>query len=68
MADYEGGQVVRLALTARTRVESRSAATASAAEAPEPPSAYTWFFHVDRDERDEVKLFFFYGDPDVGIA
>ncbi|MFI8293747.1 hypothetical protein ACIGBL_31905 [Streptomyces sp. NPDC085614] len=62
----DGGQVVRLALTARTRVEHRSAVTATGASAPEPPATYAWSFHVDRDQRDELKLFFFYGDPDIG--
>ncbi len=67
--DRKDGQVVRLALTARTRVESRSDATTAASTAtPEPPSTYTWSFHVDRDEHDEVELFFFYGDPDIGNA
>ncbi|GGY54466.1 hypothetical protein GCM10010363_39590 [Streptomyces omiyaensis] len=66
LTDEEGGQVVRLALTARTRVESRSSAATTAASAPEPPSAYTWSFHVDRDRHDGLRLFFFYGDPDLG--
>ncbi|GGS88795.1 hypothetical protein GCM10010222_32880 [Streptomyces tanashiensis] len=25
-----------------------------------------WRFHVDRDQRDELVLFFFVGDPDIG--
>ncbi|MGW8760988.1 hypothetical protein ACWGN5_00655 [Streptomyces sp. NPDC055815] len=35
---------------------------------PEPPSTYAWSFHVDRHQHDELKLFFFYGDPDIGNA
>ncbi|MCZ0983405.1 hypothetical protein O1L60_42030 [Streptomyces diastatochromogenes] len=67
LTDGSGGQVVRLALTARTRVESRSPAAGTDTAAPEePPSAYAWSFYVDRDQRDELKLFFFYGDPDIG--
>jgi hypothetical protein len=66
LTDDGGGQVVRLALTARTRVESRSPATVTDASALEPPSAYAWSFYVDRDKHDEVRLFFFYGDPDAG--
>ncbi|OKJ62566.1 hypothetical protein [Streptomyces sp. CB02261] len=62
----DGGQVVRLALTARTRVESRSPATATDASTPEPPSTYAWSFYVDRDQHDELKLLFFYGDPGIG--
>ncbi|WP_109000023.1 hypothetical protein [Streptomyces rishiriensis] len=66
LTDGGGGQVVRLALTARTRVESRSPATATGTSPPEPPPTYAWSFYVDRDQHDELKLFFFYGDPDIG--
>lgn len=66
LTDDEGGQVVRLALAVRTRVENRSPATAADTATPEPPSTYTWSFYVDRDQHDELKLFFFYGDPDIG--
>ncbi|MFJ5678190.1 hypothetical protein [Streptomyces sp. NPDC093097] len=66
LADDDGGQVVRLALAARTRVESRSSVTATDASTPEPPSTYAWSFYVDRDQHNELKLFFFYGDPDIG--
>ncbi|WUW19534.1 hypothetical protein OG521_01560 [Streptomyces sp. NBC_01463] len=66
LTDNGGGQVVRLALTARTRVESRSPSPATDTSTPEPPSTYAWSFYVDRDQNDELKLFFFYGDPDIG--
>ncbi|MFS0691245.1 hypothetical protein [Streptomyces nitrosporeus] len=66
LTDNDGGQAVRLALTARTRVESRSPSPATGTPAPEPPSAYAWSFYVDRDQHDRLKLFFFYGDPDNG--
>jgi hypothetical protein len=68
LIDDDGGQVVRLALTARTLVESRSPATAADTSPPEPPSTYAWSFYVDRDQDDKLKLFFFYGDPDIGNA
>ncbi|MFE4858629.1 hypothetical protein [Streptomyces sp. NPDC056670] len=68
LTDDHGGQVVRLTLTARTRVERRSPATATDTSTPEPPSIYAWSFYVDRDQHDELKLFFFYGDPDIGNA
>ncbi|WP_338672008.1 hypothetical protein V1460_03305 [Streptomyces sp. SCSIO 30461] len=68
LADDDGGQAVRLALTARTRVESRSPTTATDTSASEPPSTYAWSFYVDRDQHDELRLFFFYGDPDIGNA
>ncbi|MFE9782198.1 hypothetical protein ACFYPA_29100 [Streptomyces sp. NPDC005775] len=66
LTDDDGGQVVRLALTARTQVESRSTSTVTATSTPEPPSTYAWSFYVDRDQNDELQLFFFYGDPDIG--
>lgn len=66
LTDADGGQKVRLALTARTQVESRF--PANEPPVPEPPSTYTWSFYVDRDQHDELKLFFFYGDPDAGNA
>lgn len=66
LTDDDGGQVVRLALTARTRVDGRSSVTATDASTPEPPSTYVWSFYVDRDQHDKLKLFFFYGDPDIG--
>ncbi|MFI8325590.1 hypothetical protein [Streptomyces sp. NPDC085529] len=66
LADDDGGQVVRLALTDRTRVEKRSPAPAADPSAPEPPSTYSWFFYVDRDPHDGLVLFFMYGDPDIG--
>ncbi|MFG3345684.1 hypothetical protein ACGF1Z_11565 [Streptomyces sp. NPDC048018] len=62
----DDGQVVRLALTTRTRVERRLPVTGADPSAQEPPSTYSWIFHVDRDQRNGLKLFFFYGDPDIG--
>ncbi|MGW1512150.1 hypothetical protein [Streptomyces sp. NPDC002394] len=66
LTDEDGGQVVRLALTARTRVERRFPAPVADPSPPEPPSAYSWFFYVDRDKHDGLVLFFRYGDPDIG--
>ncbi|MFC9177038.1 MULTISPECIES: hypothetical protein [Streptomyces] len=66
LTDDNGGQVVRLTLTARTRAESRPTATATDTSTPEPPSTYAWSFYVDRDQNDDLKLFFFHGDPDIG--
>lgn len=68
LTDNNGGQKVRLALTARTQVERRFPLPAHAPSPPELPSTYTWSFYVDRDQHDELKLFFFYGDPDAGNA
>ncbi|MFB7362072.1 hypothetical protein [Streptomyces hydrogenans] len=66
LADRDGGQVVRLALTSRTRVEQRTSVPVADPSAAEPPSTYSWSFSVDRDQRDELVLFFMYGDPDIG--
>lgn len=41
LTDGDGGQVVRLALTARTRVESRSPATATGTSADAPSADYS---------------------------
>jgi hypothetical protein len=68
LTDGDGGQVVRLELTARTRVDRRLPVTVTGASAPESPSTYSWEFSVDRDRRRALTLFFFYGDPDVGNA
>ncbi|MEU3838783.1 hypothetical protein AB0E88_01895 [Streptomyces sp. NPDC028635] len=68
LTDHDGGQVVRLTLTARIGVERRSPAAPTDASAPPPPSTYVWSFYVDRDQHDQLKLFFFYGDPDIGNA
>ncbi|MEW2252969.1 hypothetical protein AB0907_37305 [Streptomyces sp. NPDC006975] len=68
LADGDGGQVVRLELTTRTRVDRRLPVTATGASAPEPPSTYSWEFSVDRDRHRALTLFFFYGDPDAGNA
>ncbi|WP_077798623.1 hypothetical protein [Streptomyces sp. JHA26] len=64
--DDDGGQTVHLALTTRTRVERRFPAPVADHSAPEPPSTYSWFFYVDRDQHDGLVLFFMYGDPDIG--
>lgn len=66
LTDEDGGQVVRLTLTTRTRVESRFPAPMADPSTPEPPSTYSWFFYVDRDQHDGLVLFFMYGDPDIG--
>lgn len=68
LADGDGGQVVRLELTTRTRVDRRLPVTATGASAPEPPSTYSWEFSVDRDRHRALTLLFFYGDPDAGNA
>ncbi|MFB7591272.1 hypothetical protein [Streptomyces sp. NPDC056169] len=72
LADEKGGQSVRLELTKRTKVTTRSPSPSPSAVpvAPtptaDPPSVYSWDFYVRRDERDALELFFFVGDPDIG--
>ncbi|MGW7310178.1 hypothetical protein ACWGI1_32030 [Streptomyces sp. NPDC054835] len=66
LTDDDGGQVVRLALTTRTRVERRFPVSVADPSASEPPATYSWSFHVDRGQHDGLELFFFYGDPDIG--
>ncbi|WP_314612205.1 hypothetical protein [Streptomyces stackebrandtii] len=72
LADEKGGQGVRLELTKRTKVTTRSPSLSPSAVPVTPtptadaPSVYSWDFSVRRDERDELELFFFIGDPDIG--
>ncbi|MGW6392387.1 hypothetical protein ACWFR1_18200 [Streptomyces sp. NPDC055103] len=68
LADDPDGQDVRLKLTQRTKVDRRADATMPPPDGGDPPTAYTWRFFVDRDERRELVLFFFYGDPDGGSS
>ncbi|WP_328945082.1 hypothetical protein OG259_29955 [Streptomyces sp. NBC_00250] len=66
LADTADGQRVRLELTARTKVETRTDAQPPLPTASDAPTAYAWRFFVDRDERRAPVLFFFFGDPDSG--
>ncbi|GAA2997742.1 hypothetical protein JCM13580A_42470 [Streptomyces drozdowiczii] len=70
LADTDGGQVVRLALKTSTRVDERAQEPGDAqvpSEDTQPPTTYKWSLYVDRAKREhELKLFFFYGDPDIG--
>ncbi|MGW3661127.1 hypothetical protein ACWD6R_38270 [Streptomyces sp. NPDC005151] len=69
---WNDGQHVRLTLTSRT---------ASATRAPDPgerldalgehapaPETYTWTFELQRDNREQLMLYFFFGDPDSRSA
>ncbi|MEU7511890.1 hypothetical protein AB0B13_07745 [Streptomyces sp. NPDC042898] len=74
LADEKGGQRVWLELTKRTKVTTRSPSPSPSPSAvpvaptptADPPSVYSWGFYVRRDQRDELELFFFVGDPDIG--
>ncbi|MEV4938685.1 hypothetical protein [Streptomyces zaomyceticus] len=66
LADTPDGQLLRLELTARTGVDRRADATASPPDGGDAPTAYSWRFYVDRDDRHGLVLFFHFGDPDAG--
>ncbi|MEU7068976.1 hypothetical protein AB0B30_00925 [Streptomyces narbonensis] len=68
LTDTPAGQRLRLELTARTKVDRRADATMPPPDGGDPPTAYTWRFYVDRDDRRELVLFFHFGDPDAGNA
>jgi hypothetical protein len=66
---WNEGQHVRLTLTARTSAATRAPEpgepSGPAADPPEPPRTYTWTFELDRDDKKELVLYFFFGDPDA---
>ncbi|MFJ5830235.1 hypothetical protein [Streptomyces sp. NPDC093089] len=66
LADDRGGQGVRLELTTRTEVDHRADATMPLPAGTDAPTTYSWCFHVDRDDKRRLVLFFFFGDPDGG--
>ncbi|MFG2901321.1 hypothetical protein ACGFZH_30060 [Streptomyces zaomyceticus] len=66
LSDTPDGQRLRLELTARTGVDRRADATRPPPDGGEPPTTYAWRFHVDRDDRRRLVLFFHFGDPDAG--
>lgn len=65
---WNDGQHVRVALTSRTASATRAPDPAepldNLAERAPAPEAYTWTFELRRDNRDELQLYFFFGDPD----
>ncbi|MEV5315141.1 hypothetical protein [Streptomyces sp. NPDC052610] len=68
LTDDSEGQEVHLALTTRSGVETRADAEKAddGSVRLDPPETYAWDLYVDRDRHEKVRLFFFYGDPDVG--
>ncbi|MFB6840858.1 hypothetical protein [Streptomyces sp. NPDC056361] len=66
LTDDRNGQDLRLELTARTGVDQRADATMPLPAGTDAPTTYTWRFYVDRNDRRELVLFFFFGDPDGG--
>ncbi|WP_237749538.1 glycoside hydrolase family 43 C-terminal domain-containing protein [Streptomyces sp. SS] len=66
LSDDANGQDVRLELTTRTKVDKRDDATTPPPDGGEAPTTYSWRFYVDRNDRRELVLFFFFGDPDAG--
>jgi hypothetical protein len=67
-AGWNDGQHVQLTLTSRTAVEVRASEPSEPlgppTDRPEAPKTYTWAFELDRDKKEELKLYFFFGDPD----
>lgn len=66
LTDDSGGQGIDLALTHRTGSDMRAdhPSDDTSVSLP-PPTTYTWNLYVDRDRSERLRLFFFYGDPDV---
>ncbi|MEU2491623.1 hypothetical protein [Streptomyces sp. NPDC007883] len=67
-AGWNDGQHVQLVLTARTSSATR---TPDPAERLDPstehepaPETYTWTFELQRDDKKQLTLYFFFGDPD----
>ena len=52
---WNDGQHVQLTLTSRTAV---------AADRLQGPKTYTWTFDLERDDKEALTLYFFFGDPD----
>ncbi|MFD9657306.1 hypothetical protein [Streptomyces mirabilis] len=65
---WNDGQHVQLTLASRTAVATRTPEPneplASPANGPQTPKTYTWTFELRRDDKEALKLYFFFGDPD----
>lgn len=65
---WNDGQHVRVALTSRTASATRAPDPAEpfgeSAERDPAPEFYTWTFELRRENREELELYFFFGDPD----
>ncbi|MER7491309.1 hypothetical protein ABT033_01430 [Streptomyces pharetrae] len=67
VTDTDDGQEIDLALTLRTGLDYRAHHEHEGDElAQTPPTIYAWDLYVDRDDDKDLRLFFFYGDPDGG--
>lgn len=57
-----------MALTSRTASATRAPNPAEPLDEPveraPAPVAYTWTFELRRDNKEELELYFFFGDPD----
>ena len=69
---WNDGQHVRLALTSRTaaatRPPDRDERPGPSAGREPPPTTYTWTFELQRGDRKQLLLYFFFGDPDSRSA
>lgn len=65
---WNDGQHVRVALTSRTASTTRASdptePLTEQTERPSAPQVYTWTFELRRDNREDLELYFFFGDPD----
>lgn len=65
---WSDGRHVQLTLTSRTAVATRAPEPgeplAPPADRSEAPATYTWTFELERDDKEALTLYFFFGDPD----
>ncbi|MFJ1709891.1 hypothetical protein [Kitasatospora sp. NPDC088346] len=65
LTDRASGQNVLVTMTTRTGVDAREVSP-PAQKSVAAPLTYTWRFHVRRDARGSLELFFLFDDPDIG--
>ncbi|MEU1277364.1 hypothetical protein [Streptomyces sp. NPDC005805] len=67
-AGWNDGQHVRLTLTSRTastmRTPDPTRRLYPASDQGPAPETYTWTFELQRDDENQLLLYFFFGDPD----
>lgn len=69
---WNDGQHVRLTLTSRAAPATRTPDPAEpldpSSEHEPAPETYTWTFELQRDDKKQLMLYFFFGDPDSRSA
>ncbi|KAB1140373.1 hypothetical protein F7R91_36240 [Streptomyces luteolifulvus] len=65
---WNDGQHVRLTLISRTGVAARAPEPGERlgppADGSQAPDTYTWTFELERDDKETLRLYFIFGDPD----